>query len=34
MEPRFSPLLAIAEFLPWDMLRLKIALAGIPIMQG
>ncbi len=25
--------LAIAEFLPWDMLRLRNALAGLPIMQ-
>lgn len=25
--------LAIAEFLPWDMLRLKTALASLPIMQ-
>jgi len=25
--------LGIAEFLPWDMLRLKHALAGLPIMQ-
>ncbi|HMO49033.1 MAG TPA: arginase family protein [Rubrivivax sp.] len=26
--------LGIAEFLPWDMLRLKNALASLPIMQG
>lgn len=26
--------LGIAEFLPWDMLRLREALAGLPIMRG
>ena len=25
--------LAVTEFLPWDMLRLKDSLAGLPIMR-